>query len=155
MRTLRTVPTALLVCVAASTALAQPAPKPEAVIKWRQSSFQTIAWNTGRIKASLTGTYNKDEVLKAASTIAAIANSGMFTGLFVPGTEHGKGWHDTATRPEAFKDGKRFVELGMNFSKEASELARLAAAADAAAVREQFGKLSKSCKACHEDYKVD
>ena len=141
------------IATAASVAFAQQAPKPETLIKWRQSAFQTIAWNAGRIKASVDGPYNKDEVAKAANTIAAISNSGLFTTLFAAGTEQGKGWHETTVRPELFKDRHRLAELGANFSKEANELARIAANGDAATVKKQFAKLSKSCKSCHDEFK--
>jgi cytochrome c556 len=144
----------LTAAAASAAALAQQAPpKPETLIKWRQSAFQVIAWNNGRVKANVEGQYNKEDVLKSANTIAALANSGLGA-LFAPGTEQGKGWHDTSTKPELFKDSKRAAELFGNFNKEANELARLAAAGDPAAVKEQFGKLGKTCKACHDDFKV-
>ncbi len=141
--------------VAASTgALAQQAqPKPETLIKWRQAAFQVLAWNSSRVKANVEGQYQKEEVVKAANTIAALANSGLGS-LFAPGTEQGKGWHDTSAKPELFKDAKRAGELFGSFNKEANELARVAAAGDAAAVKDQFGKLSKTCKACHDDFKA-
>lgn len=144
---------AVAVLAASAAAIAQQAPKPETLIKWRQSAFQVIAWNAGRIKASVEGQYNKDEVIKAANTIAAIANSGLGS-LFAPGTEQGKGWHDTMAKPELFKDNKRFAELGANFAKEANDLAALAPNGDAAAVKTQFAKLSRTCKACHDDFKA-
>ncbi len=143
---------ALVILAAASLAMAQQAPKPEQLIKVRQSSFQVIAWSSGRIKASLEGQYNKDDVVKAANTIAAVANSGLGA-LFAPGTEQGKGWHETSAKPELFKDLKHFAELGANFNKEASELAVVAAGGDAAAVKTQYGKLTRTCKACHDDFK--
>jgi len=138
---------------AAATAMAQQAPKPEQLIKWRQSAYQLVAWNTGRVKANVDGTYNKDDVIKAANAIAAIANSGLGA-LFAPGTETGKGWHDTAAKPELFKDGAKVGELAGNFSKEANELAKLAQVGDVAAVKAQLGKLQRTCKACHDDYKA-
>lgn len=144
---------AVAILAASAGVLAQQAPKPENLIKWRQSAFQVVAWNSGRIKASVEGQYNKDEVTRAANAIAAIANSGL-GGLFAPGSEQGKGWHDTTAKPELFKDGKRFAELGASFGKEANELATLAAGGDAAAVKAQFGKLQRTCKACHDDFKA-
>ncbi|MBA4108611.1 MAG: cytochrome C [Leptothrix sp. (in: Bacteria)] len=134
-------------------ALAQQAPKPETLIKWRQSAFQVVAWNSGRIKANIDGQYNKEEVIKAANTIAAISGSGLGS-LFAPGTEQGKGWHETTSKPELFKNSARFAELGGNFNKEAVELTKVAANGDVAAVKEQFGKLSRTCKACHDDFKA-
>jgi cytochrome c556 len=144
---------AATVLVASTSVLAQQTPKPETLIKWRQSAYQVIGWNSGRIKSSLEGQYNKEEVIKAANTIAVLSNAGLGA-LFPAGTEQGKGWHDTAVKPELFKDGKRVGELAANFSKEANELAKLALAGDPTAVKEQYGKLTRTCKACHDDFKV-
>jgi cytochrome c556 len=145
--------TAGAIVIAAGSSWAQQAPKPENLIKWRQSAYQVIAWNNGRIKASVEGTYNKDEVIKAANTIAALANTGLGA-LFAPGTETGKGWHDTTAKPALFTDGKRVGELATNFNHEANELAKVAQTGDSAAVKEQYGKLTKTCKACHDDFKA-
>jgi cytochrome c556 len=136
---------------AAATAVAQQAPKPEQLIKWRQSAYQVLAWNTGRVKANVEGTYNKEDVIKAANTIAAIANSGLGA-LYAPGTETGKGWHETAAKPELFTDKKAGEDAG-NFNKEANELAKVAALGDVAAVKAQLGKLQGTCKACHDDFR--
>lgn len=140
------------VLAASTAAWSQQAPKPEQLIKWRQSAYQVIGWNSGRIKASLDGTYNKDEVVKSANTIAVLANSGLGA-LFAPGTDTGKGWHDTTVKPALFTQTARAGELFGSFSKEANELARVAQTGDAAAVKEQFGKLNRSCKGCHDDFR--
>ncbi len=138
---------------APSLTLAQQAPKPEQLIKWRQSVFQTIAWNSARIKANVEGeSFNKDEVQKSASVIAALANSGL-GGLFAPGTEAGKGWHDTLAKPELFKEGSKVGERANDFNREAGELVKVAAGGDQAATKTQFGKLGRACKACHDDFK--
>ena len=127
--------------------------KPETLIKWRQSAYTVLGWNSSRIKANIEGQYNKEEVIKAANSTAAIANSGLGS-LFAPGTEQGKGWHDTAVKSALFTDGNRVGELAGDFAREANELAKVAAGGDVAAVKTQFGKLSKTCKACHDDFKV-
>ncbi len=140
--------------LAAGVAMAQQGPKPEDLIKFRQSGYKFMAWNTGRIKANLDGTYNKDEVVKAANTIAAIANSGMGA-LYVPGTEKAIGNVNTHVKPEIFTDKEGVAKVAIAFNKEANELAKVAAAGDAAAVKAQFGKLVEACKACHKDYRVE
>ena len=71
-------------------ACAQSAPRPEALIKWRQSAYQVIAWNSGRIKAALAGQYAPHEVQSAANALAAVANSGL-AALFAPGTARRQG----------------------------------------------------------------
>ncbi len=141
-----------LAIAGAGTALAQQAPKPEALIKWRQSAFQVVAWNSGRIKANLDGEYNKDQVLRSADVIAAIAGSGLGS-LFPPGTETGKGWHDTGARPELFANSAKVAQRSADFAREANELLHVASSGDAAAVRDQFGRLQKTCKSCHDDFR--
>lgn len=144
---------AVALSITASAFAQQAAPKPETVIKWRQSVYQVLAWNSSRIKANVDGQFNREEVVRAANSTAAIANSGLGA-LYAAGTEQGKGWHDTSAKPEVFKDGKKVGDLAGNFVREANELAKIAANGDQAAVKAQFGKLGQTCKACHDDYKV-
>ena len=101
--TLITLAASLLALSAVTVVEAQQAPKPEQLIKWRQSAFQVVAWNSGRVKANVDGAYNKDDVIRAANTIAAVANSGL-PSLFAPGTETGKGWKDTSVKATLFSD---------------------------------------------------
>jgi len=143
---------AVLALTLSAAAMAQQAPKPEQIIKWRQSVYQVLAWETGRIKNNVEGQYNKEDVIKAANAIAALANTGLGA-LYAPGTETGKGWHDTTVKPEIFTDGKRAGEVAGNFVKEANELAKVAATGDVAAVKAQHGKLTQTCKACHDDFR--
>ncbi len=141
----------LIASVTTFNAMAQQAPKPEQLIKWRQSAYQVLAWNTGRIKGNVEGTFNKEDVIKAANTIAAIANSGLGA-LYAPGTETGKGWHETAAKPELWTD-KKAGEAGAAFTKEANELAKVAQGGDVAAVKAQLGKVQGTCKGCHDDFR--
>jgi cytochrome c556 len=145
----------LLLAVLAGTVMAQQAPtKPEALIKARQSAFQVVAWNSGRIKANIDGQYNKDDVIKAANVIAAVASSSVGP-LFQPGTDKGKGWHDTAVLPDAFADSYRFGQLSNALGTEAAELAKVAGSTDdLAAVKAQYAKVTRTCKACHDDYRA-
>ncbi len=134
-------------------ATAQRAPKPETLVKWRQSSYQLMGMATNRIKASVDGQYNKDEVIRSANLIAAIANSGMER-LFPAGTENITGWTPTEARPELFKDLKQFSELNARLVKEATALAGSAANGDLASVKAQYGKMTQACKHCHNDFKA-
>lgn len=134
--------------------IAQSIGKPEDQIRWRQSVMQTLGWSMGRIKANVEGTFNKDQVVQAANTIQAIANSGSGA-LFAPGTDKGKGWHDTKVKPELFTNRDKLREVGMAYNKEANEMAKVAATGDAAAVKAQFGKLGKTCKGCHDEFQKE
>ncbi len=141
----------LLAVAFASAAVAEV--KPEDAIKYRQSGYGFMAWNMGRIKANVEGQYNKDEVVKAANAIQAIANSGMGA-LYLPGTDKGKGWEETRAKSNIWTDKEKLGKIAMDFNKEANELAKVAANGDAAAVGAQLGKLGGTCKACHDDFRT-
>ncbi len=138
----------------AHTGLAHAQVKPEDAIKYRQSGYAFMAWNMGRIKMNVEGgNYNKEEVIKAANAIQAIANSGMGQ-LYLPGTDKGKGWEESRAKASIWTDKEQLGKVAMAFNKEANEMAKVAATGDAAAVGAQLGKLGGTCKGCHDDFKV-
>jgi cytochrome c556 len=122
-------------------------------IKWRQSAYGFAAWNMARIKSNVEGTYNKEEVNKAANAIQAVANSGMGA-LYAAGTDKGTGWEKTRAKPEIWTEQEKLGKAAMAFVKEANEMAKVAAAGDAAASKAQMGKLGGTCKGCHDDFKI-
>lgn len=143
---------ALTAMLFASAAFAQQGAKPSDLIKWRQSGYGFMAWNMARIKSNVEGQFNKEEVVKAATAIQAVANSGMGA-LYAPGTEKGTGWEETRAKPELFTDKEGVGKVAVAFNKEANEMARVAATGDAGAVKVQLGKLVDTCKGCHEKFK--
>jgi cytochrome c556 len=147
---------AILAIGLTGAAVGQVVGKAEDQIRWRQSAYQTMAWNMTRIKANIDGTYNKDQVVQAANVIQAVATSGMGA-LYQPATSSGKGWRETNAKPEMFKaESKDEVgKLAGAFIKEAKELAAVAANGDAAAVKAQFGTLGKACDGCHDKFRKE
>lgn len=146
---------AVATLLVAMTTLATAGPI-EDQIRYRQSAYSLINWNMGRIKQQVVDkpqNYDKAQVLAASNAIAAIAGSGL-SGLFGPGTEKGVGWHETKVKPEFFAEPEKVRKLTADFNREAAELAKVAAGADVAAVRTQFGKLGEACKACHGSYRI-
>jgi cytochrome c556 len=135
-----------------AAAIAQTAPRPEALIKWRQSAFQVIGWNSTRLKTALAGKYDSHEVRSAARSLAAVANSGLAS-LFPPGTADGKGWRETSARDEVFSDAQKFRALTDEFAREADALVQLAAGSDTQAVNAQFLKVAQTCKSCHNQFR--
>lgn len=143
---------ALSLLVLSGTALAQA--KPEDAIRFRQSGYTFMAWNMGNIRRNIEGEFNKDQVVAAANVIAAIANSGMGK-LYQPGTDKGTGWHETKVKPELFTDKEGVGTVAKAFNEAANQMAKVAATGDQAAIKAAFGDLGKSCKGCHEKFKVD
>ena len=137
-----------------AAAVAQAIGKPEDQIRWRQSAYHTMAWNMGRIKANIDGTYNKDQVVQAANAIQAIANSGMGI-LFQPGTDKGKGWKETRVKGELFSDKEGVGKVARPYIEATNEMAKVAATGDLAAIKAQFGKLGGTCKACHDKFRAE
>lgn len=138
----------------AGTALAQTVGKTEDQIRWRQSAYHVMAWSMGRIKANVEGQYNKDQVAEAANVIQALANSKMGA-LYQPGSDKGKGWKESRLKSEFFTDKENVGKVAGNFGQQANEMAKVAAAGDAAAVKAQFGKLGESCKGCHDKFRAE
>lgn len=142
----------LAAALSVADARAQAVPRPEALVKWRQSAFQVIAWNTGRIKSALAGEYDAHQVRSAANALAAVAGAGL-ADLFAPNTAGSKGWRATTAGGAVFSDTARFRALSDEFARDTAELARLAAGGDRKAVGAQFEKVAKRCKGCHDRYR--
>lgn len=145
--------TAVASILFSGVALANQPLKPEEMIKFRKAGYSFMSWNMGKIKNNLEGTFNKDEVQKAADAIATVANSGMGA-LFAPGTDKTHGDQKTRVKSEFFAEPEKVREVAMNFNREANELARVAASGDAGAIGIQYKKLGDSCKACHDRYRA-
>ncbi len=144
-----------IVALFAFAAGAQAQMKPEDQIKFRQSGYSFMGWNMGKIKAQVIdapANYNKEQVLAAARVIAAIANSGMGA-LYGPGTDKGKGWHETHLKPEFFQQQDEVRNVAMTFIKESNELAKVAESGDVNSIKAQFGKVADSCGACHKKFR--
>jgi len=145
---------ALTLGAAATVALAGPV---EEQIRFRQSAYSFLGWNTAKIKAQAVDhpeSFNKDEVIAAANAIAAVANSGVLAGLYGAGTDQGTGWKPTRLKPDYFQKQAEVKELDATFIKEANELQKVAEDGDAAEIKAQFGKVSASCKGCHDLIRV-
>jgi len=144
---------AIALATATLRAFAGPA---EDQIRYRQSAYAFISWNTGKIKAQVVDkpeTFNAQQVIAAANAIAAVANSGLGA-LYGAGTDVGIGWKQSRLRPEYFAKPEQARQLALEFNREANELARIAAAGDPAAIKTQYQKLSKTCKSCHDSFRT-
>ena len=143
---------ATLTLAASAVALPQTAPRPEQLVKWRQSAYQVIGWNSARLKAVLAGTYDANAARAAANSLAALANSGL-PGLFPRTTAAAKGWRPTTANAAVFDDAPEFRALSEEFAREASELARLTTGTDRDAVSKQFARVAQACRSCHDKFR--
>lgn len=144
---------ALLLSTATLVATAGPI---EDQIKYRQAAYAFLGWNTAKIKAQAIDkpeTFSKEEVIAAANAIAATANSGLGA-LYGAGTDQGTGWKKTRLKPEFFQKQDEAKKLATDFNREANEFAKVAESGDIVQIKAKFGKLSQSCKACHDSFRA-
>ena len=138
-----------LLAVSATAAIAGPI---EEQIRFRQSAYSFLAWNTAKIKKQVVDhpeTFNKEYVAAAANAIAAVANSGLGE-LYGEGTDQGIGWKQTRLKPEFFQKKAEVTTAANTFNVAANELAKVAATGDVNLIKAQFGKVTESCKGCHD-----
>jgi cytochrome c556 len=125
-------------------------------IRFRQSAYTFLAWNSSRIKSQAVDhpeTFDKDQVIAAANAIAATANSGLGA-LYGAGTEKGIGWKTTRLKPEFFQQPDDASKVGVAFIVEANNLAKVAESGDVGQIKAQFGKLGETCKGCHDKFRI-
>ncbi|MGD8266204.1 MAG: cytochrome c [Chromatiales bacterium] len=146
---------ALSSCLCTSSLMAEGL-TPEDAVEARQAGFTFMAWNMGRIKANLQGEYDAEEVKAAARAIASISNSGLGQ-LFIPGTEKSTAEFETEVKPELFdpENREQVGKLARDLAMASRELAIAAEKSDPAAVKTAFGATGKSCKACHDEFRME
>ncbi len=126
--------------------------KPEDVIKFRQGSFQVIGWHVRALGGMAKGQipYDQAEFTRNAEIVAMMST--VVPHAFAPGSDKGA---QTRARPEIWSDAAGFKKVMDNFQAEATKLAQVAKTAGSVdQIRGQFGALSKSCGACHDNYRT-
>jgi cytochrome c556 len=147
---------ALAVLIATSSSAAIAGQAEDQQVKFRQSAYSFTAWNCSKIKNQVVDhpeTYNKEQIVSAANAIAAVANSGLGS-LYGAGTDQATGWKKSRLKPEFFDKQDEAKKVAVAFVKESNELAKVAASGDVGAIKTQFGELAKTCKSCHDGFRV-
>lgn len=147
---------ALAVIIATASTAAVAGQAEDQQVKFRQSAYSFAAWNCSKIKSQVVEhpeTFNKDQVIAAANSVAAVANSGLGA-LYGPGTDQATGWKKSRLKPEFFDKQDDAKKAAVAFNKEANELVKVAASGDVGAIKTQFGKLGETCKSCHDSFRV-
>src|SRR5690606_17580283 len=145
---------AAVVMGAGMTAQAE-AVSPEDQSKLRKAGYGYMSWNMGKIKAQVIDqsvAYDQGQILAAARTLDAIANSGMGA-LYGPGTDRQVGAQQTRVKPEMFDNFPDVAQLSAGLAAATGKLVDAAAADDRAALRTAFAEVGQSCKACHDKYR--
>ncbi|MBK8182363.1 MAG: cytochrome c [Candidatus Competibacteraceae bacterium] len=129
-------------------------PKPEDVVKYRQSVYTMIGWNFAPIGAMMKG--------EAPFDAAAVARHADYVKMLSTAAPEGfaKGTgpdvvKNTEAKPEIWTKSGEFDTKMKNFQQEAASLAEVARGGDEKAIKAQFGKTAETCKACHKEFRKD
>jgi cytochrome c556 len=145
-----------LVCAAAlglATVLPAAAQfqRPDDAVKYRKAAFQVMATHFGRIGAMVNNRapYNAPAAAASADVVAMISRlpfEGFVDGT--SGTEKGAPLAKVWTQRAEFDAGARKLQ------EEASKLAAAAKTNNLDQLRAAFGATAATCKACHDDFRV-
>ncbi|MEQ1600663.1 MAG: cytochrome c [Methylophilaceae bacterium] len=123
-------------------------PKPEEEVRYRQSVFNVIGRSCALLGAFVKGEkpYDQAAAVKAANIVASLST--LPFGSFGPGTDVGTHKAD----PKIWSDSGKFKQAAEDFQAEVKKLPAAASSADT--LKAQFGAVGKTCKACHDDFRV-
>jgi cytochrome c556 len=140
----------LLLLAASTSASAQT--KPEDVIKYRKAQYTVLLWNWMPLNAMVRGRIPFDavEFARRAERVAAVAPQ-LLEG-FAEGSGEGA---PTDAKPEIWANFADFSAKMKDLERETAALAKVAKGGDEAAIKAQFALTGGTCKACHDEYKVD
>jgi cytochrome c556 len=148
-RTIQTAVLAAAVVAATSLAHAQQAPKPEDQIRYRQSVMNVMGRSFGGLNAMAKGDvpFNKDAATRNAAIVEMM--SGLPAAAFGPGNEKGA---PTKADMKIWSEQDKFKAA---YDKMLAEVKKLPAAAGTAdSLKSQVGEVGKTCKGCHDDYRL-
>ena len=133
-------------------ALAADAPKPEAVITYRQSVFHMILWNFQPLGEMARGRrpFDAAEFERRATRLAFLAP--QLEEGFTPGSDKGA---TTDALPDIWKNRADFDQKLAELVRETAALAEAAKTGDEAKMKAQFPKVAGACKNCHEKYRAE
>lgn len=135
--------------LSASAAFAQA--KPEDQIKYRQSAMTVTARSVGALNAMAKGDvpFNKDVAQRHAGVIADLSDLPLLAGAYGPGTDKAA---PTKADPKIWSEPEKFKAAFDKFSMAAKALP--AAAGDLGTLKTALADIGKTCKGCHDDYRM-
>lgn len=140
---------AAVTVVLASGAIAQV--KPEDEIRYRQSVMNVTGRAFGPMAAMAQdkAPYNKDVVAKNTAILEMM--SGLPWSTFAAGNEKGA---PTKADMKIWSEGAKFKEASEKSQKAVATLASTVKGGDEKAIKAAIGDVGKSCKGCHDDFRL-
>lgn len=138
-----------MVAITGTTALAHTGAT--GIVKQRMESMKIISDSLKQIGAIMKGeaTFNVKTVQASATTIATHANS--IPKLFPEGTTG----HPSEALPAIWTDWERFTAIATKLGEDAHAMSSAASSAtDITGIRDELVAVGRSCKACHQDFRM-
>jgi cytochrome c556 len=119
-------------------------------VEYRQAVMNVYAWNVTSMGDMVKGKTDFDAAAFAqyAKDLAAAAQLELMSAFPEDSITD-----ESDAREEIWLDLAKFQEKHEALRDESAKLAEVAAGGDEAAMKEQFGATSKTCKGCHDDFK--
>ncbi len=127
-------------------------PEP-AIIKDRQDNFETIGDAFKAIRSQLEGS-NPDLAVIADAATDMNAAALKIEGYFPEGTSVAEGY-DTEALPTIWEKPEDFAKAHSMLVDASAQMITVAQSGDAAAVAAQVGNVGKTCKNCHDTFRLD
>lgn len=124
--------------------------KPEVLVKQRQAAMTLQGKYFGPIGAMVTGKMPYDAAVIARNAAYLEVLAKMPWDGFQASTADLK----SDAKPEIYKEMDKFKGNYEKFEDNAAKLAVAAKSGDQGAVKAAFGEVGKSCKGCHDDFRV-
>ena len=134
------------------SAAQQPTLTPEQVIAARQASLDLSTITMAEMKQAMNNGLDVKKQFYPAKTLARWAKA--LPAMFPPGTGQGATALETQTLPTVWTDRAGFEKAAEAYASAADKLSELARAGDSAGFAAQLTAVSKTCDACHDNYKV-
>ena len=124
--------------------------RPEDAINYRKSVMLIIGHHFGRLGDMLKGVepYEQDRFANDASLIENLSAL-SWEAFLTAGSDKG----NTTMKSSVLKNPEKFIKVSQNFEQETARLVDVAKDNDVDAVKRQFGKVAKSCKECHSQFR--
>ena len=124
---------------------------PDNAIKYRKAVMSAVGANmNGVVMIAKGDVEHKDAIEEHARMLAEAAK--LSPAAFRQNTD-GKGKEKTTAKAKVWDDWADFEKGLKVFAEESAKLASLAESGDMDGLRSQIGKVGKTCKSCHDDYR--
>jgi cytochrome c556 len=132
----------------AASAASMPMP-PEKAIKARQAAYFLMGQQMARINATIKGDmpFDKQELQLNAHSLELLSR--LVVDNYPAGSDQG-----SKAKPEVWKDAARFRHLAEAMTLETGGLKNAISNGDLPLLKAAYGKVSQSCKACHDNFKA-